>query len=306
MDVATTPDSRGADVAGEAPPVVTVDAAGDAASACGTCAAYGTPVVIGNVQAASFNALSSIAASWRNPGVLYVHNDRNTPQFFAVSEAGALLGTFSLSGATGEDFEDIEVAKCPMGTCVYLADIGGNIAPRTTYAVLRVAEPDVNVARPVAGTTMVPSERFAFSYPDGAHNAESLIVDPNTGTVYLITKLNAGMRSSVYRFPALAAGSTATLVKVADLPVPAAGDQPATAASAHPCGAGFLLRTNNTLYEFRITPGAPFEDAFRATPAMVPVGTEVQGEGVAYRADGRGYYTTSEGNSPPIHRVLCR
>ena len=38
----------------------------------------------------------------------------------------------------------------------------------------------------------------------------------------------------------------------------------------------------------------------------VPVANEQQGEAVSYRADGRGYYTTSEGASPPINRVLCR
>jgi hypothetical protein len=36
------------------------------------------------------------------------------------------------------------------------------------------------------------------------------------------------------------------------------------------------------------------------------VGNEAQSEGIAYRPDGRGYYTTSEGTRPPIHRVLCR
>ena len=93
--------------------------------------------------------------------------------------------------------------------------------------------------------------------------------------------------------------------KVADLPVPKATDRPATSASAHPCGAGFLLRTSNTLYEFRIAPGAPFDSAFQVTPATVPVASETQGEAVAYRADGRGYFTTGEGAMPALNRVDC-
>ena len=68
---------------------------------------------------------------------------------------------------------------------------------------------------------------------------------------------------------------------------------------------GFLLRTNNTLYEFRIPVGTAFEEAFFATPVEVPVATEQQGEAVTYRPDGSGYYTTSEGSSPPINAVSC-
>jgi hypothetical protein len=267
------------------------------------CPGYAPAERLGRIEAANLNAVSGIAASWRNPGVLYVHNDRDRAEFFAVSEAGASLGQFTLTGAAARDLEDIAVGRCPAGTCVFLADLGNNIAARPEFVIFRVTEPEVNAPR--AGATAVSSERFAFTYPDGAHNAESLLVDSASGGLYVVTKVAAGARSAVYRL-ALEAGRTTTAVKVADLAVPMAADQPATGGSAHPCGAGFLLRTNNTLYEFRVAPGTPFEQAFRAPPMVVPVGTEMQGEAVAYRPDGRGYYTTSEGSTPPIHRTGCR
>jgi hypothetical protein len=213
-----------------------------------------------------------------------------------------VLGHFSVSGSAVRDVEDIAVGRCPAGTCVHLADLGNNISPRTEFVILRVSEPLVPGGMPVTAT--LAAERLGFSYPDGPHNAESLMIDPGTGALFVITKVAAGQHSAVYKLPPFGAGGLAS--KVADLPVPAATDQPATAADAHPCGTGFLLRTNNTAYEFRIPPGAPFETAFRATPVSVPVGNEVQSEGIAYRPDGRGYYTTSEGARPPIHRVLCR
>jgi hypothetical protein len=276
---------------------------------CGACAAYGAAELVGTIEYPGLDALSGIAASWRNPGVLYVHNDRNEPAFFAVSERGAVLGRFTFAGASPRDLEDIEVARCPTGTCVYLADIGNNIAPmRAELVIFRLPEPEVRLDRPAAAPVPLSFERFAFTYPDGAsdHNAESLLIDPGTGTVYIIDKVAAGQHSTVYKLPTLDATRPVKAVKVAELPVPAAGDQPATAASAHPCGASFLLRTNNTLYEFRVAPGAKFEDAFLATPARVPVGVEPQGEAVAYAPDGRGYFTTSERPSPPIHHVGCR
>jgi hypothetical protein len=277
----------------------------DAPTGCSLCPSYGPAELAGRITTSTLNALSGIGASRRNAGVIYVHNDRNVAQFFAVSEAGALLGTFNVTGATVEDIEDVAVAHCPAGNCVYLADIGGNINPRTQFAVVRVAEPEVRVDMP-GGTTSLPGERLVFAYPDGAnHNAESMFVDPNSDTIYVITKVAAGMPSTVYRFAATFGGGALTAEKVADLTVPNSTDREATSASVHPCAPAFLLRTFNTLYEFRAPPGSALQAAFTATPTVVPVATETQSEGVTYRADGRGYFTTSEGSQPPINRVGC-
>jgi hypothetical protein len=81
---------------------------------------------------------------------------------------------------------------------------------------------------------------------------------------------------------------------------------PATSTSAHPCGRGFILRTGNTAYEFRIAAGAAFESAFAVTPTVVAAGTEPQSEAITYRPDGLGYYTSGETASAPIFAVACR
>lgn len=277
----------------------------DAATGCSLCASYGPAEQAGKITSTALNALSGIGASKRNPGVIYVHNDRNVAQFFAVSEAGALLGTFNLTGGTVDDIEDMAVAHCPSGNCVYLADVGGNISPRTQFAVMRAPEPEVRVDMP-GGTTSIAAERLVFSYPDNAnHNAESMLVDPSSDTIYVVTKVAAGMPSAVYKFPATFGGAALTAEKVVDLTVPKSTDREAVSASAHPCAPAFLLRTYNTLYEFRAASGGTLEAAFSATPTVVPVATETQGEGVTYRADGRGYFTTTEGSQPPINRVAC-
>jgi hypothetical protein len=314
MNTGTSDAGTGGDAArpdtntGDANSDVTIDAPGptnDAPTTCTLCPSYGPAEQSGKITTAALNALSGIGASKRNAGVLYVHNDRNVAQFFAVSEAGALLGTFNLTGATVEDIEDMAVAHCPSGSCVYLADIGGNLSPRTQFGVVRVPEPEVNVAMP-GGTSSIAAEKLVFTYPDNAnHNAESILVDPNSDTIYVITKVAAGMPSAVYEFPMTFGGSTLTAEKVVDLTVPKSTDKEAVSASAHPCAPAFLLRTYNTLYEFRAPAGSTLEAAFSATPAVVPVATESQGEGVAYRVDGRGYFTTTEGSQPPINRVSC-
>ena len=93
------------------------------AAACGTCTSYAAAELVGQVQDPQLDAVSGIAASWRNPGVLYVHNDCDWPEFFAVAESGAVLGHFTISGSPVRDVEDIAVGRCPAGTCVHLADL---------------------------------------------------------------------------------------------------------------------------------------------------------------------------------------
>jgi hypothetical protein len=282
---------------------MSADATSDGATTCAVCPSYASAVPSGRVTASNLSNLSGMAVSSRNPGVLYVHNDMTRQEVFALSESGALLATYGWTGVTVADMEDMAVARCPAGSCIYLADIGGNLAARTTFAILRMPEPTVAAGQaPV--TASVTVERLTFSYADGMHNAESLLVDPASDALYIITKVDSGP-SAVYRLTGAFGQTGAVAQKVADLPVPKTSDRPATSASAHPCGAGFLLRTSNTLYEFRIAPGARFESAFQVPPVTVPVASETQGEAVAYRADGRGYFTTGEGAMPALNRADC-
>ena len=50
---------------------------------------------------------SGLAQSRTNPGVFWVHNDSgDEPRVYAVSRSGALLGSYTLSGATAIDWEE--------------------------------------------------------------------------------------------------------------------------------------------------------------------------------------------------------
>jgi hypothetical protein len=291
---------------GGATDAVTESAPGEIAAGCTACTDYAAPAQAGRVTTAALDQLSGIAASRKNPGVLFVHNDRNMPELWAVSTAGALLATFTYTGVTVRDVEDIAVGPCPTGTCVFLADIGGNLAARPDYTIVRIPEPTVATGGSAAPVSLA-ADKLVYTYPDGAlHNAESLLIDPRSGTPYVIDKVAAGMHSTAYRLSSTFGGAPIVATKIGELPVPAAGDMPATAADAHPCGTGFILATGNTAYEFRIAPTAPFEDAFKATPVAVPAATEQQREGIAYQPDGRGYFTNSEGSMQPINRVVCK
>ena len=287
---------------GTTPPAPTPDAG---AGVCGACTKWSDPVPHGQLPDV-LPELSGLAASPRYPGLLYTHNDSgDSARFFVMDENAALIAEMRLGGATAVDWEDIAVGPCPSGSCVYLGDIGDGSASRPDYTIHRVAEP---ASRPASGSvTTVSYESFRFLYPDdgGRHNAEALLVHPQSGRVFVIIKM--GGRPSVYELPQpLVPGSMQTLVNVGTLRLPQA-DSIVTGADFHPCGDRMLVRTTGSLYELS-APGEGVDALFAATPVEVPVAAqEPQGEAVTYSPDGRRYFTSSEtGNDPqPLNIVSC-
>lgn len=259
---------------------------------------------------------SGLAASRVNPGVQYVHSESDVEGMVAVSTTNArVVGRYDVAIPQQWDWEDIATGPCPSGSCIFAGDIGranGKPNPPSTFAVYRVAEPEL-AAGETRGT--LRGDWFRFRYPDAPHNAEALMVHPVTGRIYVITK-EADGRSGVYAFPttlpAPSSTTVTTLTQVATLDVPTWTGDPddthaatwfaqVTAASIHPAGDRFLLRTPYRVYEYRAPAGSGFESAFDASPVTLTApSNEAQGEAVEYAPDGSAYYTLGERQSPPF------
>ncbi len=292
-------DGSGPDAASDGVPS---EVAGDAdGGRCG-CTDYTDPVAVGTLPAVS-KETSGLAASRKNPGVLYAHNDSgDTARIFALDEKGALLGQLGFGGVTAVDWEDIAVGPCAEGSCVFVSDAGDNAKARSDYALYVVPEPSLD-GKPFATQTLAP-RRIPFSYPDGKWNCETLLVHPTTGRVYLVTK-DDKIDGGVYAFPEkLEPGVAVTVEKVGS----AAGTKGSlvTGGDVSPCGDRVLLRTYGSLLEYTLGPGLTVGDALATKPRVVPVATEAQGEAVAFRLDGRGYFTASEGSLATLSLTGCR
>jgi len=297
--------------AGGAAGTVQAGAGGTSSADCSVCSDYAGPV-LSRETPSDLDALSGLALSRLQPNIVFAHNDHDGPIVYALDLEGNEHARITLTDAPVNDFEDIAVGPCGAQTCVFVADIGDNNAVRTEYAILRFVAPMVPES---AGQTELTAafERFPFVYEDGSHNAEGLMVGPD-GAIYVVTKLAPGTggrveatgASSIYRLPAtLATDTVAEATKVATLSVPADGDLAASAAAAHPCGLGFLLRTYDRVYEFVTPDGMPFEAAFAVTPSSVAMPDEPQSEGIDYGPDGRGFITSGEGSGAPILQTSC-
>lgn len=251
---------------------------------------------------------SGLGASRINPGTLYVHSEKDRRTMVAVDAANATVqGKYSVNIPNAYDWEDIAIGPCPTGSCIYAADIGVTAGPARSplvYSVTRLPEPDI-AAGQTSGT--LTGETFFFTYPGGtARDAESLMVHPRTGAVYVITKDSSGGGvSKVFAFPTPlpAPGSTTVLTEVATLNLPTSVTDvyfgQATAAAIHPVGNRFLLRTYRHVYEYRAAPGAAFDTAFGASPVTLIDTSEGQGEAIDYAVDGSAYYTLSERTAAP-------
>ncbi len=257
----------------------------------------------GPVSDPAITEASGLAASVRNPGVLWVHNDSgDSARVFALGTDGATRATYTLTGASAVDWEDMAVGPGPVAdtSYLYLADIGDNAAVRPEIVVYRVAEPSVTGNPGAVALSGVATLHFV--YPDSAHDSEALFVDPTNGEISLIEKKLTGGPVGIYRAPAnLADGSTTTLTKVSTLTLGAGFANAVTAADSAPDGHAIAVRTYGSVLLWDRAAGKTPVQVLANGPCRGPVPPEIQGEAIAFDADTRGYVTVSEGANPTLH-----
>ncbi|HUF84261.1 MAG TPA: hypothetical protein VMQ81_06670 [Acidimicrobiia bacterium] len=253
--------------------------------------------VTGQVQSNELTEISGIEASTVNPGVLWAHNDSgDSARVFAMAGDGRHLGWFGLAGAANVDWEALALGPGPVAgqSYLYAGDIGDNNHVRSSIVVYRVAEPAVDVNNPPGdGQTLGGVETFTLTYPDGAHDAEALLVDPATGDVVIVTKELSGP-AGVYVRPAPI--SNGPLTKHADL-----GVSLVTAGDITADGGTVALRTYGSVLLFTRAPGSSVASALQSAPCTGASAPEPQGEAITFSPDGQAYATISEGVHPPIN-----
>ena len=134
-------------------------------------------------------------------------------------------------------------------------------------------------------------ERRVAIVPDGAHDAEALLLAPD-GRLHVVTKADTGV-VALYRFPSeLQAGGTMRLERVGD-PHPRENKDRITDGAVSPDGRWVALRSTEALMLYRATD--LLTGNWREV-GRVPLGTlaEPQGEGVTFAAD-NALYLISEG-----------
>ncbi|MGI5353171.1 hypothetical protein ACQEU8_34070 [Streptomyces sp. CA-250714] len=226
---------------------------------------------------------SGLAASRAHRGIYWTHNDSDDgPYVYAVdSRTGKTVSRVTLSGIKPRDVEAISVG--PDGN-VYVGDIGDNLDGSWSEVwIYRFREPER-----LRGDVTVTPTRYTVRYADGPRNAESLMVHPRTGRVYIASKNDKG-KGGVYAAPAkLNPGGVNTFSRVAKI------DFEATDGAFSPDGSRLVLRGYFSAFGYKWRDGKPEKIG------SVPVPLARQGESVTFAPDGRTLMYGSEGEGSGV------
>jgi hypothetical protein len=304
-------------------------------------ATYGPGVDYFSFQDDQVVESSGVVASSVRDGVFFTHNDSgDVASFFAVDDQGCTLARYALTGLATPEAEfkashDVEdIARGPLGgvSTLWLADIGDNLHQRSEIAVYAVAEPksDASTHResggcPTPAEEVVPATTYRLQYPDVAHDAETLLADPATGQLFIVTKAPTG-ESQVYAAPeTLDASAVNILSFVTEIVFPpsttydrepeeivaggaeqlgfdATGRLWAVGGDIAPVGDRVVIRTYTDAFEWTIGLDHDLRTALAGTPTRVALKYERQGEAIAYTRDGGSLVTTCEDVGCTAHR----
>ncbi len=255
--------------------------------------------VVNNLVRKDLLEISGVAASRTNPGILYIHNDSGNPnQVYLTDGTGADKGTLTLTQVGNRDWEDIAVGPGPAagGNYVYVGDIGDNNSVYSSVFVYRFPEPNLS-GKTIPYITDIPSvDVIELKYPDGHRNAETLMVDPLTKDIYIASKESNVSKIYVARYPQSTTAVT-TMTPVVQLYF-----NKATGGDISPDGTEILLRSNELIWYWKLSPGTNISAGLLTQPHVAPyANNEPQGEGIGFAADGTGYYTDTEIRDHPGH-----
>ncbi len=239
-------------------------------------------------------------------GLIYAIGDSGNDDKVAELDAQCAVQQWLPVPIDPRDVEDLAVG--PDGR-LWLADLGDNGRQRETVALIGMALGGLGLGGE-DGTL------HRLTYPDGPHDGEALLLGAD-GVPVIVTKEILGS-AGVY-IPADSAGLSTLaepgpgpLVKVGSVKInptdtpggPIAGvNLPAiTGGAVSAAGEVVALRTYTDLYLYPVGAGGIVE-ALRGEPVRVPLPGQVQGEAIAFTADGD-LLAGSESAGGPLPPIL--
>lgn len=277
-----------------------------------TASDYGAPTQLAVLKDASVRESSGLAASRNVPGLYWTHNDSGDgPFIYAFDTRGALKGVWRIAGASAYDWEDIAAGPGPVSgkNYLYIGDIGDNQEKRSEITIYRVPEPVLSTEKVVKGKNSLtePAEAIRLRYPDGAHDAEALLVHPVTGNVYIVTKIPFANPIIYEAVAPLKPGRTITLVRIGTLEVPSLLGGIITGGAISPDGRRVAFCDYVQGYEAVLAnTKSSFHEIWKRPLTPISLGSRKQGEAITYRLDGKALLMTSEGSPMPLLQVVRR
>lgn len=259
---------------------------------------------------------SGLTESINNEGLFWVHNDSGDKgRIFLIDKEAHQKATVWLADVMARDWEDIAVGPGPVKgkNYVYVGDIGDNNSKHQYKFIYRIEEPIVDWGKK-SDTTITAVDCIKFQLSDSPRDAETMMIDPLTGDIYLISKREK--KVNLYK---LAYPQSTTEVMTAELLVPKLEFNQFEEKRISKKGEEILVNGYNGTFYNQIVSGAISKDGdevlvksyssvyywkrkekesigelIQRTPIRLPYEPEPQGEAIAFDVAGKGFYTLSE------------
>lgn len=265
---------------------------------------FGSRINMGEIENNKIDEASGLAASIKNPGVLWTHNDSGGKnRIFAFDSSGKNLGEFFISGITNRDWEDITLGPGPddSKTYLYIGDIGDNSAQYLFKYIYRIEEPSVDLNQNGIISTISDVDVITFYYPDGERDAETLMIDPILKDLFIVGKRDSDVRLYKLPYPHSTTNNfevelAATLLLAND-PETNTPNNYLTAGDISFDGTEIILKSYSNIYYWKRDAGVSIAESMLSVPVILPYSIEPQGEAICWANNSNnGYYTLSEEN----------
>lgn len=224
-----------------------------------------------------FTEISGMTYSLRHADVIWLHNDSGGgPYIYAVDSTSCrTLARLTLDGVEARDIEAIAAGRDGKGRpVIWVADFGDNLDSWPEVHLYRIREPKVLVDQ-----TVTP-RRYRVTYRDRPHNAETLLADPTSTRLWIVTKQLAHGR--LYELPAHLSRTDLNVAR----PIEREGGL-VTDGAVSPDGRRYVLRDYVNASVFDGTPPGVLTE-------MISLPVQPQGEAVTWAPDGTALLVASE------------
>jgi DNA-binding beta-propeller fold protein YncE len=229
---------------------------------------------------------SGLIASISNPGYLWTLNDgKNPSEIYLIDEQAEVVMTCKLKNIVNRDWEDITIGSGPEEgvNYLYVADIGDNDARYPFKILYRLKEP-------VLADKKIEVEQIdtlVFELPGGPRDSETILADPITNGIYIISKREHSVK--LYEINFTIDNDTLQAQEVGELPF-----NNIVSADISQDGSEVLLKNYRDIYYWRRIENESLSNLLQRKPIKLDYKPEPQGEAIAWKLDGSGFYTLSE------------
>ncbi|MEO6684548.1 MAG: PE-PGRS family protein, partial [Dyadobacter sp.] len=224
------------------------------------------------------NEASALASSFTMTGYIWTLLDSGNPNsVYLLSTDGKTIKEFNIPGSINHDWEAMASGPGPAGgtNYLYIGETGNNNPPMTaTNIIYRVPE-----ISDISGSfSQDKLEKITYSYPDGPRDAETLLLDPVTKDLFIISKELD--KANIYRlaYPQ-STSATITAEKIGTIPSVVF----TTDGSISYDGSEILIRNYTSVFYWQRKSGETIDQTLLQAPKKTLItAAEPQAEGITF------------------------